>query len=186
MWFIVDTEADGPCPGMGSMTALGVVAYDPTRYATNNWDTWRYWIYPMYAKPGDKYKKDYDEDAGGMKTNRERALAEGTDPAIAMAKLAAWIQEVNRGGRPVFVSDNPAFDFQWVNYYFWHFLGGNPFGHSARRIGDLACGINGSIYYQWKHLRETKHTHDPLDDAIGNAEALYQIFEHERWEGKPK
>jgi hypothetical protein len=24
----------------------------------------------------------------------------------------------------------------------------------------------------FKHLRKTQHTHDPLDDAIGNAEAL--------------
>src|SRR3990167_8835257 len=37
----------------------------------------------------------------------------------------------------VFVSDNPAYDWQWINYHFWHELGRNPFGHSARRISDF-------------------------------------------------
>ena len=27
----------------------------------------------------------------------------------------------------------------------------------------------------WKHLRKTKHTHFPVDDAKGNAEALIEI-----------
>ena len=37
----------------------------------------------------------------------------------------------------VFVSDNPAYDFQWINFYFWKYLGENPFGHSGRRIADF-------------------------------------------------
>ena len=36
----------------------------------------------------------------------------------------------------VFVSDNPAYDFQWINFYFWRYFGQNPFGHSGRRIAD--------------------------------------------------
>jgi len=27
----------------------------------------------------------------------------------------------------------------------------------------------------WKHLRKTKHTHNPVDDAMGNAEALLEM-----------
>ena len=27
-------------------------------------------------------------------------------------------------------------------------------------------------FVNFKHLRKTKHTHDPVDDARGNAEAL--------------
>ena len=32
----------------------------------------------------------------------------------------------------VFVSDNPAYDFQWINFYFWRYFGENPFGHSGQ------------------------------------------------------
>ena len=37
----------------------------------------------------------------------------------------------------VFVSDYPAYDFQWINFYFWRYFGMNPFGHSGRRIADF-------------------------------------------------
>jgi hypothetical protein len=30
----------------------------------------------------------------------------------------------------------------------------------------------------FKHLRKTKHTHNPLDDSRGNAEALNIIFQN--------
>ena len=51
---------------------------------------------------------------------------------------------------------------------------GNPFGHSARRIGDLFAGFSRDVTKgsAWKRLRKTKHTHHPVDDARGNVEAL--------------
>lgn len=82
----------------------------------------------------------------------------------------------------VFVSDNPAYDWQWINYHFWHELGHNPFGHSARRIGDFYAGLCGewSNTQKWKRLRITKHTHNPINDAMGNAEAFARILGGER------
>jgi len=41
----------------------------------------------------------------------------------------------------VFVSDNPAYDFQLINFYFWRYIGENPFGHSGRRIADFYAGV---------------------------------------------
>lgn len=81
-----------------------------------------------------------------------------------------------------FVSDNPAYDWQFINYYFHLFLQRNPFGHSARRIGDFYAGLVGDFYaaQKWKRLRITKHTHDPVDDAMGNAEAFTRIIRGER------
>ena len=40
----------------------------------------------------------------------------------------------------VFVSDNPGYDFQWINFYFWRYFGMNPFGHSGRRVADFTRG----------------------------------------------
>ena len=51
-------------------------------------------------------------------------------------------------------------------------MGRNPFGYSARRIGDLYCGMNKDMNKTWKHLRKTVHDHNPVNDAKGNAEAL--------------
>ena len=92
--------------------------------------------------------------------------------------FAAWLKEVS-DKRPVFVSDNPAYDWQWINYYFWRYLGENPFGHSARRIGDFYAGLVGNFYKanEWKRLRETPHDHNPVNDAIGNVEALQKLLD---------
>lgn len=95
--------------------------------------------------------------------------------------FAAWLSEVSKG-RPIFVSDNPAYDWQWINFYFWRYTGGNPFGHSARRIGDFAAGLSGNFYagQEWKSLRVTPHDHNPVNDAMGNAEALQSLMDQSR------
>lgn len=81
-----------------------------------------------------------------------------------------------------FVSDNPAYDFQWINFYFWKYFGANPFGHSGRRIGDFYAGLTGDFRntQRWKRLRRTPHDHQPVHDALGNAEALLRILNGER------
>lgn len=60
----------------------------------------------------------------------------------------------------------------FVCWYFHHFLQHNPFGFSSRRIADIYCGLKKDAYTQWKHLRKTAHTHNPVDDAKENAEVL--------------
>ena len=82
-------------------------------------------------------------------------------------------------GRNTGLADNFAFDWQFINYYFHRFLGRNPFGFSGRRIGDLYAGLvkDASKATKWKKFRVTAHTHNPVDDARGNAEALRKFRE---------
>ncbi len=51
------------------------------------------------------------------------------------------------------------------------------FGHSSTNLGSLYKGVVKDMFVNFKHLRKTKHTHNPVDDARGNAEALLQIKE---------
>lgn len=101
----------------------------------------------------------------------------GFDAAKVMAGFASWLKIVVPT-RPVFVSDNPAYDFQWVNYEFDKHLGYNPFGHSGRRISDFWAGLHNdwSNTQKWKKLRRTPHDHNPVNDSMGNAEALFSIL----------
>lgn len=95
------------------------------------------------------------------------------DPTGVMEGFGRWLAAVAKG-RAVFISDNLAFDWQFINYYFHRFTGGSPFGFSGRRIGDLYCGLvrDMSKATERKQFRRTRHTHNPVDDAKGNAEAL--------------
>ena len=67
----------------------------------------------------------------------------GTDCSEeTFSKFREWLEP----RKPVvFVSDNPAYDFQWVNFYFWRYFGENPFGHSGRRIADFYAGLVGDF-----------------------------------------
>jgi hypothetical protein len=51
----------------------------------------------------------------------------------------------------------------------------NPFGHSSANLGE---GVVRNVFQNFKHLRNTKHTHHPVDDAKGNAEALFEIVRY--------
>ena len=160
-YFMVDVEADGPIPGEYSMVCLGVIVVDPLLDRT----------FYGRVKPISQQWNAKALAISGF--NREDTLA-FDDPAKVMTDLASWIDAETKG-KPIFISDNNGFDWQFVNYYFHRFLGSNPFGFSSTNLGSLYKGIVGDLSRNFKHLRLTKHTHHPLDDARGNAEALLAI-----------
>ena len=98
------------------------------------------------------------------------------DSQATLCAFAAWLDGLD--GRPVFVSDNPAFDWQHINWALWNRVGRNPFGHSARRIGDFYAGTRGDWRDTtgWKRWRKTSHDHNPVNDARGNCEAVWHML----------
>jgi hypothetical protein len=160
-WFSVDVEADGPIPGKYSMISFGAVLINDdlkTTFYGKLKPISEFWIPDALAVSGH---------------SREETLL-FDDPEDVMKQFSNWLSQ-NSNGRPIFVSDNIAFDWQFINYYFHMFHGSNPFGYSARRIGDLYCGLVKDSFARWKHLRDTKHTHHPVDDAKGNAEVVLKM-----------
>jgi len=123
--------------------------------------------------------KNFEFGAVEYKT---RQTFHGTKPAAAtkttFMAFDQWLANVSPDARPVFVSDNPAYDWQFINYYFHLHLGRNPMGHSARRIGDFAAGLQADFYARqvWKEWRVTKHDHHPVHDAMGNVEAFVKLL----------
>lgn len=162
--YSLDVEADGPCPGLYSMLSFGLVPLDDPSRA----------FYAELAPISERFEEGALNACG---FTRQQTL-EFTPADVVMARFLRWLENEPGAGRRVIWSDNPAFDWQFFNYYCHNFLGHNPFGHSARRIGDFTAGMacdpreTGS----WKRLRTEKHTHNALDDARGNAGALVAIL----------
>lgn len=96
-------------------------------------------------------------------------------PEQVMSEFRDWLK-INCKGRLMFISDNNGFDWQFINWYFHHFVGENPFGFSSTNLGSLYKGMKMDTFCNFKHLRKTKHTHHPVDDAKGNAEALLEMI----------
>lgn len=162
-FIVVDWEADGAVPPIYSGVCFGAVVVEPSLSQT---------FYGEVAPISDIWVPEALAISG---FSREQHLA-FEDPASTMPQFAEWVNNVSKG-TPVFVSDNLAFDWQFTNYYMHRYVGKNPFGFSGRRIGDIYCGMMKDPFAKWKHLRKTRHSHHPLDDCIGNAEALLAMRE---------
>lgn len=157
--FVVDVESDGPLPGVHNMINFGIIKVDRGLKTT------------FYGEVAPLTTNRIEAAAAVSGISRETHES-FPDPKLTMQKAKVWIKDVNNSRRPTLWSDNNGYDAAFMNYYFLTFAEKNPFGWSSRRIGDLFCGLNENLWFKWRKYRQTKHTHHPVDDAKGNAEAL--------------
>lgn len=157
-YIMVDIESDGPIPGDYSMISFGAVLVDDNLDKT------------FYGKL-KPISENWIPQALAVSGHSRNETLEFDEPKEVMEKFAEWIKH-NSKGQAVFISDNNGFDWMFICWYFHHFLDKNPFGHSSQNLGSLYKGLVKDTFKNFKHLRKTKHTHHPVDDAKGNAEAL--------------
>jgi len=161
--FIVDIEADGPIPGDYSMISLGACRVDDKLETT----------FGFQARPISEQWVPEALAVSGFTREQTKGFPE---PIVGLVAFEEWVKK-NSNGRPTFMSDNNGFDWMFWAYYSHHFLQRNIFGFSSRRIGDVFAGLTKEFRNtnDWKKWRRTAHTHNPEDDAKGNAEALLKF-----------
>jgi DNA polymerase III epsilon subunit-like protein len=157
----VDVEATGRSPITGKMTEFGAVDYK-TRQTFH----------------GVIWESRPDEDNPAVSVITGELI---TPLEEVMTSFMRWLKGLGKD-RPIFVSDNPAYDYQWINAAFDVAGLENPFGHSARRISDFWAGLqrNWSETQSWKRFRQTPHDHNPVHDAMGNVEAFQRSMDEIR------
>jgi len=182
----VDIEADGPIPGVYSMISIGMAVagrFDGTRFAAS--DPSEETFYAEFKPISDEFDAEALAISG---LDRDALLRDGEDPAAAMARAAAWVDEAARPNQPVFVAWPAEFDWMFTHWYFHRFIGRDPFGYAG-------CIDTKSFYLARSHLTVGEaaqrnlppelqsalpHTHNALDDAMAHAERFAAIFE---WRG---
>ncbi|HIK03653.1 MAG TPA: 3'-5' exoribonuclease [Trichormus sp. M33_DOE_039] len=160
-YVMVDVETDGPIPGDYSMISIGAVIVDIKLDKT---------FYGKLQPISHLYIPEALKISGFTREETEAF----DEPQKVMLAFEQWIQE-NSQGKPIFISDNNGFDWMFVCWYFQHFLQRNIFGYSSYNLGSLYKGLVKDTFTNFKHLRKTEHTHNPVDDALGNAEALIHM-----------
>ena len=174
LYISIDVEADGPIPGDYSMSSFGAVVCEPALDRT---------FYRELKPVSDRF---VPEAAAVSRLHRARLVAEGAEPHQAMREFAGWIKEVTGGKRrPVAVFFNAPFDWQWINWYFRHFLDDNPFGISGIDIKALYMGALGvplwrdtsKRHFDKAFLSDKPHSHNALDDAREQAEIFMKVYE---------
>ena len=163
-WIMVDIEADGPIPGDYSMVAIGAVDTSNIKRT----------FYGKLKPISDNYIPRALQICGFSRKQTLRF----PEPYDTMIEFEEWLKSI---GNPMFISDNNGFDYMFVCWYFWHFLGRNPFGHSSTNLGSLYKGMNKNIFDKLQRFRKkvakTKHDHNPVNDAMANVEAFHAMID---------
>lgn len=161
---MVDVETNGPAPGLYSMIEIGCVVVE---------DQSKTFFAQLKPLPSTLVLSEALQAIG--RTAQE--TFEYPPAGFAIRDLDAWLQSLE--AKPIFFSDNNGFDFSFVNWYCWRFLDRNPFGHSSRSLPEFYAGGKHDLGKRqaWKKWRRTPHTHNALDDARGNVEALRTMLE---------
>jgi hypothetical protein len=104
-----------------------------------------------------------------------------------MAKFRDWLAGARGGRNPVFVGFTAGFNWSFVNWYFHHFLGENPFGFAPLDIKSYYMGFTGCSWGDTKSSRlrpEFQPTqpgnHNALADARAQAETFEKLLESVR------
>jgi len=164
----MDVEASGVAPMHGDMISFAAVVIEEplnrTFHSGNMRPECEHYLPEAYAAIG----MTREQHLAARHSIRERIFA-----------FADWLEGLNVPNRRyIMVSDNPGFDFQWMNFELMNHIGQQLLGFSARRIGDVWSGLrkrpNETV--SWRRFRVTPHDHDPLNDAMGNAEAWLEMW----------
>jgi hypothetical protein len=185
----MDVEASGPAPGHGDMISFAAWVIEPN--LTRVFDSGN-------MRPEcDKFSEGAYKSIG---MTREEHLAAPYSIEERIVAFRDWLNPIRdqerermvknaqargetgadiRMPRGIMLSDNPGFDFQWMNFELWNKIGDPILGHSARRIGDAWAGLRKRPHETigWKKFRVAPHDHTPKNDALGNAEAWNEIWQ---------
>jgi ribonuclease T len=115
LWIMVDIETSGPVIGTHSMTELGAAVGSKKDGVLDRFEALIQPVGTAVVASPESFAK---------------AKKEGATPAESMKRFAAWSAPYLKK-KALFVARPAAFDWPWIVWYAWTYLGENPFGFKA-------------------------------------------------------
>ena len=115
LWIMVDLETSGPIYGHHSLVELGAALGSRERGTIDR--------FSALIEPTSEHVEQ-------SRRTFARAKEHGEPPREAMARFATWAKP-HIDDRATFIARPAAFDWPWIVFYAWTFLGENPFGFKA-------------------------------------------------------
>ena len=182
VYLSIDIEADGPIPGNYSMLSLGGALFTDSGELVSTFSANLKQLNGAWQDP----------DTMQFWADNHEAYAEATkDPQDiydSMEKFSMWIDEHVPMDTSVTLIGYPiAYDFMWVYWYYWEYLGKMPrFSFSGLDIKTYAAATLKSDYKHttkrnwpkaWRQS-ETVHAHVAETDAIEQGEMFFLMRDH--------
>lgn len=165
IYISTDIETDGPVPTLHSMLSFGSAAYQADKTLLSTFSANLHTL--PTAEPHPATMQWWQTQPVAWQACRQNLQ----DPAQAMLDYVRWIKQLP--GKPVFVGYPAVFDFMFIQWYLYKFVGQSPFSHSALDIKTYAmamlkCSYRAAVKRNMpKHwFDDLPHTHIALDDAI--------------------
>lgn len=172
IYISVDVEASGPFAPTYSMLSIGACVVGAAEES-------------YYAELTPISKQVIAEALKVVGKTLEHFTKSGREPKSVMAEFDEWVNSVSGGRTPVFVGFNAAFDWAFVNWYFYTYLGKTPFGMAPLDIKAYFMGLKG---VDWEGTRSsripemfkgpTAQTHNALDDARSQAQMFEKMLHY--------
>jgi DNA polymerase III epsilon subunit-like protein len=169
-YFSVDIESAGPIPGKYSMLSLGACVVGNSEEE-----------FYVEFKP---ISRDFISDALKVSGfDLDHLEQHGQSPEEAMKAFRLWVETVAADYKAVFVGFNACYDWQFVNWYFESFAGGNPFGFGGIDIKSYYMGLSGLLWSKTTSSQlppelqpDSPQTHNALDDARAQASIFQKLL----------
>lgn len=191
IYFSVDIETDGDCPGLNSMLSLGAVVIlpcpegHPDAYRTDDTFYKTFKRLPE-ARPSNATMEWWDQFPKQWAETRR----EPVDPAQGIKDFDSWVnwtigglnRELYPDPKPIFLAGPIGFDFTFVYYYMHRFLGRCVFGHNGVDMRSLAMGLLDQPYrtkkerYPNEWATRLPHTHNALEDTMEQADRFIKMM----------
>jgi hypothetical protein len=133
IYVATDIESNGPSPGHHSMLSFGSVAFTPDKTIISTFTR------NLDMLPG---AGEYPLTMAWWRTQQDawRACRHSTvSPKLAMTDYVLWLRDLP--GDPVFVAHPVAFDYGFIAWYLWEFVGEDPFERRSLDLSSFAAAL---------------------------------------------
>jgi DNA polymerase III epsilon subunit-like protein len=171
VYISVDIETAGPNPSQYSLLSIGACLVNDLQRT-------------FYVELQPVNDNSVAESMAVHGLSLEKLAKRGLPPPEALIDFENWLaDQVPAGHQAVFVAFNAAFDWMFINDYFYRFLGRNPFGHAAL---DLKAFYMALVSVDWcetsmgyvsdRYLGGRQLSHHALRDAQDQAEVFQKML----------